>query len=65
MAPPTSSVFRRPLSTVSLTLCPICPQDSGWRPRPPEKRKGTSCLSCLCLSVVLEEKLFVVDSLYL
>lgn len=63
--PKLQGVPRTPVSCLTNARCPLCPQDGGWQPLPLEKWKGTPCLSCLCFSVVLEEKLFVVDSLYL
>lgn len=49
---------------MSLTLSNL-PAGRRLEATPSREAEGDPCLSCLCFSVVLEEKLFVVDSLYL
>lgn len=49
---------------MSLTLSNL-PTGPWPEATPSREAEGDPCLSCLCFSVVLEEKLFVVDSLYL
>ena len=57
-----SCVFSGFTWAVSLT-CSHPPAGPGWRPRPGGVEGPLPAWRCL--SVVLEEKLFVVDSLYL